>query len=131
MIGEAIGEFNGKTIGLKVLAGGKIETTGQGMGKIFGVEATTLFTGVGTPMPNGVFMVDGDGLMTTMDGDAVMVKITGIGWLTGKGWKATYRGASYQMTQSAKLLRLNKMVGVYELETAENGDFNLKIWEWK
>jgi hypothetical protein len=131
MIGELMAEFKGKTIGLKVLPGGKIETTGQGMGKVLGMEATTLFTGVGTPMPNGVFMVDGDGLMTTTDGDPVMVKITGIGWTTGKGWKASYRGASYQMTQAVKLASLNKTVGVYELETDENGDFDLKIWAWK
>jgi len=131
MIGEVMAEFSGKTIGVKVLSGGKIETTGQGMGKILGIEATTVFTGVGTPMPSGVFMIDGDGLVTTMDGDAIMVKITGIGWTTGKGWKSSYRGASYQMTPAPKLAGLNKMVGVYELETDENGDFNLKIWEWK
>ena len=41
MIGEAISEFSGKTIGLKVLPGGKIETTGQGTGKILGVEVAT------------------------------------------------------------------------------------------
>jgi len=131
LIGEAIGEFAGKTIGIKVLSGGKIETTGQGMGKILGMEATTVFTGVGTPMPNGVFMVEGDGLITNMDGDQVMVKITGIGWASGKGWKGSYRGAAYQMTQAPKLASLNKVVGVYELETNENGDFNMKVWEWK
>jgi hypothetical protein len=75
--------------------------------------------------------VDGDGLITDVNGDQVMVKITGIGWTTGKGWKASYRGASYQMAQAPKLARLNKIVGVYELETNETGDFNLKIWEWK
>jgi hypothetical protein len=131
MIGEMMGEFNGKTIGIKVLPGGKIENTGQGMGKILGIEATTVFTGVATPMPNGVLMVEGDGLVTTTDGDTIMIKITGIGWSTGKGWKSTYRGASYQMTQAQKLARLNKVVGAYELESNENDDFKLKMWEWK
>ena len=124
-------EFSGKTIGIKVLPEGKIEITGQGMGKVLGAEATIVFTGVSTPMPNGVLMVDGDGLMTTTDGDAIMLKITGIGWPTGKGWKGSYRGASYQMTQSPKLARLNKTVGVYENDSNEMGDFILKVWEWK
>ena len=82
-------------------------------------------------MPNGFLMVEGDGLITTTDGDAMMVKITGIGWPTGKGWKSSYRGASYQMTQAPKLARMNKIVGVYELESDETGAFKLKIWEWK
>jgi hypothetical protein len=131
MIGEMIGEFSGKTIGMRVLSGGKTEITGTGPGKILGCEATTVFTGVLTPMPNGVQMVEGDGLITTTDGDAVMLKITGIGWPTGKGWKGSFRGATYQMTQAPKLARLNKIVSVYENDSDENGDFKLKIWEWK
>ena len=76
-------------------------------------------------------MVEGDGLCTTTDGEAVMLKINGIGWPTGKGWKASYRGASYQMTMSQKLAALNKIVCVWENESDENGEWVLKLWEWK
>ena len=131
MIGEQIGEFKGKTTGYRVLPEGKSELSQQGMGKIMGLEATMATTGVITPMPNGVLMADANGLTTTMDGEVVMVKISGIGWPTGKGWKSSMRGAAFQMTQSVKLARLNKVVTVWELESDEIGDWVLKLWEWK
>ena len=131
MLGEMIGEFKGKSTGYRVLSEGKVEISQQGMGKILGIDASMATTGVSAPMPNGVLMVDGNGVLTTMDGDVAMVKINGIGWPTGKGWKSSFRGAGYQMTQSPKLVRLNKIVCVWELESDENGDWVLKLWEWK
>ena len=76
-------------------------------------------------------MVDGDASTTTVDGDVVMVKVSRIGWMLGKGSKSSFRGAGYQMTMSQKLAALNKIVCVYELESEENGDWTLKLWEWK
>jgi hypothetical protein len=49
------------------------------MGKIMGIEASMATTGIISPMPNGVLMVEGNGVTTTMDGDVMMVKISGIG----------------------------------------------------
>jgi hypothetical protein len=131
MLGNLIGEFKGKTTGIRVLSEGKLEITQQGMGKVMGIESSTMTTGVATPMPNGVTMIDGNGTLMTVDGDVIMVKVNGIGWKTGKGWKASYRGAAYQMTMSQKLAALNKIVSVWENESDENGDWVLKLWEWK
>ena len=131
MIGKQIGEFKGKTTGVRVLSEGKSEISQQGTGKAMDIEASIVTTCIATPMPNGVTMVEGDGLCTTTDGEAVMLKINGIGWPTGKGWKASYRGASYQMTMSQKLAALNKIVCVWENESDENGEWVLKLWEWK
>ena len=131
MLGDFIGEFKGTTSGIRVLSDGKLEISQQGTGKILGIEASMVTTGTATPMPNGVMMVEANGLLTAMAGDVAMVKIDGIGWPTGKGWKTTYRGASYTLTQSQKLARLNKIVGIWELESDENGNWTLKIWEWK
>ncbi len=131
MIGDLIGEFRGKIVGFRVLSDGKIEGTEQGTGKILGMDAYAMNTGTSTPMPNGVLMTERNGLLTTVDGDSVQLKINGIGWLSGKGMKATYRGVSYQMTQSQKLERLNRVVGVWEYELDENGDWILQLWEWK
>ncbi|MGD0644913.1 MAG: hypothetical protein ABSA75_08425 [Candidatus Bathyarchaeia archaeon] len=131
MIGELMGEFKGKTTGVRVLADGKIEFSDSGMGSIMGKPAMAMDTGVGTVMPNGVTMLDGNSMMKTEEGDVVMVKVVGIGWSTGKGLKSSYRGASFQMTSSAKLASLNKTVGVWEYESDEQGEFSLKVWEWK
>ena len=131
MLGKLIGEFNGKTTGVRVLSEGKMELTQQGMGKVMGIDGSIVTTGTATPMPNGVMMIDANGTLMTTDGDVVMVKINGIGWTTGKGWKSSYRGASYQMTMSQKLAAMNKIVCVWENESNENGDWILKFWEWK
>ena len=64
-------------------------------------------------------------------GDVVMVKKSGIGFSTGKGRKTTRRGLFFHMTKSQKLDSLNRVVGVWELESEEDGNWYVKIWEWK
>ncbi len=82
-------------------------------------------------MPNGIQMLEGNGMIMTAEGEVVMTKTIGIGWLTGKGLKSSARGATFSMTSSPKLASLNKTVGVWELETDENGNYSSKVWAWK
>jgi len=131
MIGELIVEIKGKTTGIRVLAEGKVEASHSGAGTLLGKDATVMDTAVSTFMPNGVMMVDVNGMLISAEGDSVMTKINGIGWPTGKGLKSSLRGACYFMTNSPKLATLNKTVGVWELESEENGEYSLKVWEWK
>ena len=49
-------------------------------------------------------------------------------WWKGK---ASLQEASYYMTQSERLMLSNEVIGVSELETEENEDWKLKMWEWK
>jgi len=92
LIGEVIAYFKGKITGVRVLSGGKIETSEQGLGSILGTEATWLATSVSTPMSNGILMGEGDALVTTKDGEVVIIRKIGIGWSTGRGRKANRRG---------------------------------------
>jgi hypothetical protein len=131
LIGELIDEFKGKTTGIRVLPDGKIEISDSGSGSILGKGASVLDTGVGTPMRNGVTLLEGNSIIMTTEGEVVMVKTYGIGWVAGKGLKSSYRGASFMMTSSPKLASLNKTVGVWEYELDEQGAFSLKVWEWK
>ncbi|MCJ7635383.1 hypothetical protein MUP77_23715 [Candidatus Bathyarchaeota archaeon] len=131
MIGEVIAEFKGKTTGTRFLGDGKIEGSYAGSGNLFGKEASIMATAVFSLMPNGVNMIDGNGMVMTAEGESVMHKFDGIGLSTGKGWQSSNRGAVYFMTNSPKLMSLNKIVGVWEWETSENGDFSVKVWEWK
>ena len=82
-------------------------------------------------MSNGVVLGEGNGILTTVDGDLVMVRKIGIGWSTGKGRKASRRGIFIHATKSQKLVRLNRVLGTYEFESNEAGDWAAKIWEWK
>ena len=130
MIGELIGEWKGKGT-FRVLAEGKMEVTNVGSGSILGKETTVMETVVMTRMPNGVTMVEGNGMIMTAEGENVTAKLSGIGWSTGKGLKCSFRGAHYFMTSSSKLASLNKTVGVYEFEQDEKGEYSDKIWAWK
>ncbi len=131
MLGGFIGEFKGKITGVRVLPEGRIETSEQASGNILGTEATWLATAISTPMHNGIVMGEGDALVTTVDGEVVRIKKIGIGWSTGKDRKASRRGVFFHTTTSQKLAHVNKMVGVWEFESEENGDWHVKIWEWK
>ena len=128
MLGELVGEFKGKNIGWRVLPDGKIETTAQGTGKLFGLDVFLISTSVGT-MANGVFMGEVNSVFTTMEGETIISKGIAVGFPSGNG--GATRAASIHTTQSQKLARLNKTVGMHEYETDMNDNWTGKIWEWK
>jgi len=131
MLGDLIIEEKSKTLGVRVLPDGKIEQSSQGSGKMWGVEFNSVETFVNTFRPDGTLWFEGQLIATTKDGDAVMVKGSGIGWPTGPGWSSAGRGALYFQTQSQKFAKANKTVGVFEYESDAQGNANVKIWEWK
>jgi hypothetical protein len=129
MLGELIGEFKGKNTGWRVLPDGKVETTAQGAGKLLGMDVWLVSTSVGT-MANGLFMGEVNSFITTMTGDSVMAKGNAVAWPTGNG-SGTTRVATIHTTTAQKLARLNKVIGLYEIDTDMENNFSGKIWEWK
>lgn len=127
-VGELIGEFKGKNIGWRVLPDGKIETTPQGSRKILGKDAFVLSTSVGS-MANGIFMGDVTTVFTTIEGENVTAKGVAVGFPSGSG--GATRAASIHITESEKLARLNKVVGMHEYKTDMQDNWTGKIWEWK
>jgi hypothetical protein len=131
LIGEIIIELSGRIEGIRVLPDGKVETSEQGSGSVLRVKATWVATTVSSPMPNGVILGEGNGMITTADGEVVTVRKIGIGWSTGGGRKVSRRGVFFLTTQSQRFERLNRTVGMYEFESDEEGNWTAKIWEWK
>jgi hypothetical protein len=129
MLGALIGEFKGKNTGWRVLSDGKIETTAQGTGKLLGMDVWMVSTTVGT-MTNGMFMGEVSSFFTTMTGGTTMAKGYAIAWSDGKGGGTT-RVATIHTTTAPKLARLNKVIGLYEIDTDVENNFSGKIWEWK
>ncbi|XHH09527.1 MAG: hypothetical protein ACFCUE_02555 [Candidatus Bathyarchaeia archaeon] len=125
---ELIGEFKGKNTVYRVLPDGQIETSGQGLGKIMGIDAMILFTTTGL-MADGLFMGEGTGVITTMAGETVTLQMNSIGWPSGNG--GVSRGASTQVTASDVLMRLNKAICLHEYKTDMTDNWVGKIWEWK
>ena len=128
MIGELLGEFKGKNTGWRVLPDGRIETTAQGTGKLLGVDIFLLATSVGT-MANGIFMGEVNSVFTTVEAEVINSKGVAVGFPSGKG--GATRAASIHFTQSQKLARLNKVVGMHEYTTDMEDNWTGKIWEWK
>ncbi len=128
MLGELIGEFTGKNTVSRVLPDGRIETSNQGTGKIFGIDAFIMSTAT-VSVANGLYMGEVNSLITTMDGSAVMMRGNAVSWASEKG--GTTRAATIQTTQSEKLMRLCKVVALHEYETDMMNNWTGKIWEWK
>ena len=68
MLGDLIGEFQGKITGMRLLPDEKRETSEEASGRILGIEATWLATSVSKQMPNGVVMSEGEAVITTVGG---------------------------------------------------------------
>ncbi len=128
MESELIGEFKGKNIAYRVLPDGKMETMGQGVGKILGVDAFVVSTAVGT-MANGVFAGEVNAMINTNTGDTIMMKGTAVGYPSAEG--GISRGGSVQMTQSQKFSQLNKVVCLTEFVTDMTDNWTGKMWQWK
>jgi hypothetical protein len=131
MLGNLVAEDRGKAVGFRVLPDGKIEQTGQGMGKWWGMDATNLHTDVITPRSDGTFANEGHGLITTNDGESMTVKIYGVGWATGKGLAIKGHGAAFAQATSPKFAQANKVALVFEFDSDDTGNYFLKVWEWK
>jgi hypothetical protein len=130
VLGDLAFEETGKFAGVRVLPDGKGGATYQGTGKLFGIDYSSVYTGVATPQ-GGTWIAEFNGICTTKDGEIVGVKAHGRGRNTGSGLKASWRGGVIWQTSSPEFERLNNVTGVWELDIDEAGNFRLMVWEWK
>jgi hypothetical protein len=135
MLGEKIGQTNGRVTNRRVLGceggGVRVEVSFQTTGKLLGHDISELGTYTSMMKPGGSFFGEGQGVLMTKDGDAILWRGSGAGKPTGKGMGATYRGAIYYDTASPKFTQLNAICGIFEYEVDENGNTSAIISEWK
>ena len=136
MLGEMLGELNGKIVGQRIIPGYhmggplKLESTMETKGKILGQEVTFLATFWMMERPQGGMLAMGQGVLMTKDGGKAMVRGSGISVPSkGAGWSS--RGARYAQTTVPALKRLNEAALVFELEFSPDGSVKDKWWEWK
>lgn len=125
---ELIGEFRGKNTGWRVLQGGRIETSSQGVGKFMGADAFVVSTAVGI-MINGVFRGKVRSMITTKDGDTLLMRGTAVAYSSGNG--GLTRASTIQTTQAPKLIHLKKAILLQEFQTDLTDNWTGKIWQWK
>jgi hypothetical protein len=130
MESELIGEFKGKNTVYRVLPDGVMEVSGQGNGKILGVDAFLATTSIGI-MEEGVFSGEVNASITTMAGDTITMQAYAVGYPAPSGNGGVSRAGSTQMTTSDKFMALNKTVLLHEYQTGMDDNWTGKIWIWK
>ena len=133
MLGEMLGETQGKITGQRVLpveCCPKIEISFQDAGKILGEEITEIGTYWSAVKEDGTLYGEGQGCYMTKDNEIVTWTGQGVGKFTGKG-ATSWRGSLYFQTSVKKLAMLNNIGGVFEYEVDEKGNTSAKIWGWK
>ena len=82
MLGEKIGEFEGKVTGQRVLpsdgAAPKMETTAEFSGPLVGVQSNTTATYWASLRPDGSLFGEGQAIIMTVDGDVATFRGTGV-----------------------------------------------------
>jgi hypothetical protein len=133
MLGELIYEHKGKITSQRVLdvEGAKMETSFSGSIKYRDTDGTEIGTYSAIYRPEGVLYGEGQGVITTKDGEIATWTGSGIGRFTGQG-KIRFHGSLFYRTYSTgKLAFLNNLVGVFETQIDENQNLLYKVWEWK
>ncbi|MDD1713607.1 MAG: hypothetical protein LUQ69_10620 [Methanoregulaceae archaeon] len=135
MIGDMIGELTGKVVGQRIIRRHhtgelKMERTIESKGKILGTDVTFLATIRSWERPHGGMYALGDGIMTTVKGEKIVLHGSGIS-VAGKGTGLNMRGVRYAQTASPSFARLNNAALVFELEILPDGTVHDTWWEWK
>ena len=137
MLGELLFEIKGRVTGSRILNADeyKIEQYITQEGKFKDIEITILGTFKTIPAGKNVTYGEGQGIITTKDGeDTATFRGYGIGHSKGQV-SASFRGSVFYKSSSistnGKLSFLNNKIGVFETEVDESGNSNEKVWEWK
>ena len=132
MLGDKIGEVKGKRIVRRVVSVDPptAEVSFEDAGQMFGVPTTGIGSYTSVVQSDGSLQGNGQGLITTHDGEAITWTGTGQGRL-GSGGAISYRGMLFFRTSSQKLARVNNSCGAFEYEVAADGTTVSKVWEWK
>jgi hypothetical protein len=132
MLGDKISESTGKQLVRRVLSvePPTAEVSFEDSGQVLGVPGTGMGTYTSVVRPDGSIFGQGQGMITTADGEAVTWTGTGLGHF-GPGGSASYRGMLFLRTTSQKLARINNTCGAFEFEVDPTGGTSSKVWEWK
>ena len=132
MLGELISEVKGKRLVRRVISVDPptAEVSFEDAGHMLGVPTTGIGSYTSIVGADGIIHGDGQGLVTTQDGESITWTGTGVGRF-GPGGSVSYRGMLFFRTASQKLARLNGACGAFEYEVDATGSTTSKVWEWK
>jgi hypothetical protein len=132
MLGPDLGQEQGRIIGQRVLdaEGPKIESTFSAEGTYRLIVVTDLGTYWTIPRTGGALYGEGQGLLTTTDGQFATWTARGLGRFTAPRtiW---FRGSTFYQTDSTgSLAFINNLMAVFEFEVNGVGNTSARNWEW-
>ncbi len=128
--GKVILEGQGKVVGMKRLASGKIEETFDMNGLLLGEKFSGTYTIEGKVRPDGTGFVETRGFISTRDG--YPIQLTGIAnGRTEPNGITVLRGANCYSCPTGKFAKLNEIVVMWKAEVDEGGNIKSVGWEWK
>ena len=132
MLGAELGQENGRIIGQRVLdaEGPKIESTFSAEGIYRTIEVADLGTYWTSPRSSRALYGQGQGLLTTRDGQFATWTAQGLGRFTASRtiW---FRGSIFYHTDSTgSLAFINNLMSVFEYEINEVSNTSARSWEW-
>jgi hypothetical protein len=133
MLGAEIGHEEGQIIGRRVLdaEGPKIENTFNAEGSFRGIDINDLGTYWTIVRPEGVLYGEGQGVLTSRDGQIVTWTAQGVGRFISPR-VIRFRGSTFYRSASRGSLNfLNNMMAVFEFEVDEQGNTTARNWEWE
>ena len=137
MLGDKIGDSQGKVTGQRVLPGEdyryvQMEVTVQEQGAFFGLPGMNMGTYTAYERVPGQLYGTGQGILATEDGETAIWTGHGVGKMTGQGMGMSFRfSLGIQAGPSGKLARLNQVLVIGEHEVDADGNTKTSIWEWK
>ena len=133
-LGDLILDETGNVTGLRVLStdasGTTMEMSLQTEGTIRGTAETTYWTYTQTIRSDGSIYGQGQGVMTTADGDVLHVIGHGSGQAAGPGEPVRFLTMLHVHTAAAKYSDLNSIGLAGEYEVAADGSATNKNWAW-
>jgi hypothetical protein len=136
MLGEKIGEENGRVTSRRMLPGGdyrylRMEISFETELTIFGLSGSNIGTyEVFERIPGQVYG-EGQGIIMTAAGDSAIWNGHGVGQMREDGTMAFAASVAFQADPASKLARLNSVLIAVEHRTGMDGSAHSELWEWK
>jgi len=134
-LGDLVLDETGTITGIRVLSndasGSKLEISLRTTGTVRGVAESTVWTYWQLIRPDGSMYGQGEGVMTTKDGDVIQLTGHGSGQAPPPGDTTQFRTMLHAHTTAAKYADLNSIGLVGNYDVAADGNAVNKCWEWK
>src|SRR5437899_17937 len=106
------------------------EVTFETHGTLLDIETNEVGTYEAIVRPDGTLFGEGQGVLSSPQGDMATWRGQGAGRLDASGG-TEFRGAIYFETASPRWAGLNGIAGVYEYSADASGKTETSLWEWR